>query len=128
MGTAAANVVNLTSLTDKQFQQAFVGNTVIVGPGAYLKNTSEPDTAEVYFAADGTLAGKWLKPIAGTSQTDTGTYTVDADGKVCNHWKQWGDYCQYFYPIKDHYLMISTDQEEMVAIPKTNIKKNNIIK
>lgn len=118
-----ADTLTLNSLDKDGVNTLFKGNTLTVGPGVYVKDKFTPNTIKIFFAEDGTLKGKMTNAAKGTSPTDTGTWTVKDDGSFCTTWKNWGDFCQYIYQLKDHYIIVTTDQNKVVVISKDKISK-----
>lgn len=129
VGAITAQTLNLNALNKNQIMSMFSGKTMRVGPAAYHGKKLETDTILVYFAPDGTTAGKWVKVLPGNvPQTDKGTWTVSNDGQVCVKWEAWGSsYCMYFYDLKNNLLMVSTDQSEALLIPKSSFSSGNTI-
>jgi hypothetical protein len=124
--TTLAETLNLNSLDKNQLTELIKGNTLTTGPGGYVNsNKYVANTLIIYYAADGKIKGRWLNPIKGDPQRDEGTWTIKEDGAQCNDWKHWGHFCVYFYQIKDHYLIASTDQNEIVIIAKDKITKGD---
>lgn len=124
---ASASTLNLKALNKDQLTELFKGKTLTIGPAAMLRHAYVDDSIKMYFAADGKIFAKWLKPLPNTSRTDHGIWWIK-DENICVQWQQWGNSCAKFYQLYDNYLVVDQDpgHEAIVILKQSFVVGNEI--
>ena len=114
----------LTPINKTDLLNMLNGKTLETIPLSTLENKLVAESLSIYFNKTNEATGKFSKKPANDPQNDTGTWTVQNDGKLCITWKHWFNakpFCDYVYDAKNSVIFIDADGKFVSVALKKNI-------
>ncbi len=121
----------LNSLNKEQFIKAFVNKTAVSIPTDNLNGRTIENTFSMFMDDKGKVIGKMSIKPADEPQTDTGSYSIDADGTAYITWKHWDGaekLCFHVFDTSNTYISVGCDKVFHTAFMKEEIKSGNLLK
>lgn len=120
---------SLNSMNSSQAKNVISDKTITTVSEVTLNGKLVDNSFVGYFNKNGTMEGRFANPIEdGTSQTDKGTWKVQANGQFCFTWQQWDhgkERCVTFYKLNNAILVIGPGNNFETLVLNTNIQSGN---
>lgn len=118
----------LNSMNKSQIEKAFINKTLISIPTDNLNGHTIDNTFSMFLDSHGNIQGKLSHKPINEPQTDTGVFTIEADGTFYITWKHWDGakkLCGHIFNTNNSYISVDCDNVFHTAFMKEVIQTGN---